>query len=68
MNTKLGLRSEFWRKMSSDLLSGCLQNQIQLLALEIGKNIKIGLGWVVISEVLWCHCFEIESPVEVSDH
>jgi hypothetical protein len=38
--------------MSSDLLSGCLQNQIQLLALEIGKNIKIGLGWVVISEVL----------------
>jgi hypothetical protein len=39
--------------MSSDLLSGCLQNQIQLLALEIGKNIGfwVGLGWVCISEV-----------------
>jgi hypothetical protein len=28
MTIKSGLRSEFLRKMSSGLLSGCLQNQI----------------------------------------
>jgi hypothetical protein len=46
MTIKSGLRSEFLRKMSSGLLSGCLQNQIQLLAPEIGKifGFWVGIG------------------------
>jgi hypothetical protein len=70
MIIKSGLRSEFLRKMSSGLLSGCLQNQIKLLALEISKIIRfwVGLGWVCTYDLLGCLFFDIESPLEVSNH
>jgi hypothetical protein len=56
MTIKSGLRSEFLRKMSSGLLSGCLQNQIKLLATEIGKifGFWVGIGWVCTYDLLGC--------------
>jgi hypothetical protein len=62
MTIKSGFRSEFLRKMSSGLLSGCLQNQILLLAPEIGKifGFWVGLGWVCTYDLLGCLFFDIE--------
>jgi hypothetical protein len=61
MTIKSGLRSEFLRKMSSGLLSGCLQNQIQLLAPENGKifGFWVGLGWVYTYDLLGCLFFDV---------
>jgi hypothetical protein len=62
MTIKSGLRSKFLRKMSSGLLSGCLQNQNFLLAPEIGKifGFWVGLGWVCTYDLLGCFFFDIE--------
>ncbi len=73
MTIKSGLRSEFLRKMSSGLLSGCLQNQIKLLAPEIRKIFGswVGLGWVYTYDLLGClffDVFDVELQLEVSNH
>ncbi len=62
MTIKSVLRSEFLRKMSSGLLSGCLRNKIKLLAPEIGKmfGFWVGLGWVCTYDLLGCLFFDIE--------
>jgi hypothetical protein len=73
MTIKSGLTSEFLRKMSSGLLSGCLQNQIYLLAPKIEKIFRlwVGLGWVCTYDLLGClffDVFDVDLQLEVSNH
>jgi hypothetical protein len=59
--------------MSSGLLSGCLQNQIRLLAPEIKKISRfwVGLGLVCTYDLLGClffDVFDVDLQLEVSNH